>query len=139
MVCSRQWLILFPRNPNVKTAHSNTDENPQCQFCTLEYRALSESVHTPHLAQVILLVLRDKEGSLRFLVHPELQAVVRGEDLIYVESLLRDFQLRAGLHPDALFKQLSSLGVGPLVTHETGSIPSDQLSSMEVCSHFVRL
>jgi hypothetical protein len=68
-----------------------------------------------------VLVLRDKERGLSFLVHPELRNVVGEEDSVFIESLLLDFRERAKLHPAALFKQLCSLGVGPLATQEAGS------------------
>jgi hypothetical protein len=47
--------------------------------------------------------------------------VVGSEDLPLIRSLLLDFTERAKLHPAALFKQLCSLSVGPLVTHAVGS------------------
>jgi len=89
--------------------------------------------------QIILLMLKDEDGNVRFLVHPELRAVVQREDLAYIKSLLRDFKERAGLHRHALFRQLSSLEVGPLVTHEVGASPSDEPSSLAACSRFVPL
>lgn len=68
-----------------------------------------------------MLVLRDNmEGRLRFLIHPEMTTIVQEGDLAYIESLLSDFLERAKLNPAALFMQLSSLAVGPLITHETG-------------------
>jgi hypothetical protein len=84
-------------------------------------------------------VLEDEEGNLRFLVHPELRAVVSGNDLPYLESLFKDFIERAELHPAALFKQLSSLGVGPLVTKEVGSNISDHPLLLKLYSRFVQL
>jgi hypothetical protein len=84
-------------------------------------------------------VLEDGEGSLRFLVHPKLRAIVSDNDLSYLESLLKDFLERAKLNPAALFKQLSSLGVGPLVTQEAGSNISDHPSLLNLCSRFVQL
>jgi hypothetical protein len=85
---------------------------------------------------IILLVLEDEKGSLCFLVHPELREVVTDKDIPYIESLLKDFLERAKLNPAALFKQLSSLEVGPLVTHETGSNISDYPHIFMLCSHF---
>jgi hypothetical protein len=42
-------------------------------------------------------------------------------------------------HPAALFKQLSSLGVGPLVTQEVGSNISNHPLLLILCSRFVKL
>jgi hypothetical protein len=86
-----------------------------------------------------LLALRGEEGSLRFLIHPELRTIVQGQDLAYLESLLRDFQKRAKLHPEALFKQLSSLGIGPLVPQGVGSNLSEYPAIQTLCSKFVEL
>jgi hypothetical protein len=60
-------------------------------------------------------VCEDEKGKLRFLAHPQWREMVSGKDLSYLESLFEDFVERAKLHP-ALFQQLSSHGVGPLVT-----------------------
>jgi hypothetical protein len=84
-------------------------------------------------------VLKGETGSLRFLVHPELRSIVEGEDLVYIEDLLRDFLERAKQDPEALFKQLSSLGVGPLVVNVVGSNLSDCPSMQKISSQFVRL
>ena len=42
-------------------------------------------------------------------------------DREYLESLYRDLNDRIKFDPDALFRQLSNLGVGPLVARYTGS------------------
>jgi hypothetical protein len=88
---------------------------------------------------IILLVLEEAKGSLRFLVHPDWRTFVQSEDVTYMESILNDFLERAELHPDALFKQLSSLGSGPLMTEETGKSISDHPDLLERCSCFVQL
>jgi hypothetical protein len=84
-------------------------------------------------------VLKDARGDLRFLVDPGWSAVVREEDREYLESLLGDFLERAKEQPATLFKQLSSLGVGPLVTRETGEQISDHPRLLELSSRFVQL
>jgi hypothetical protein len=85
------------------------------------------------------LVFEDAKEGLRILVHPEWRKIILSEDIDYIDSLLRDFLERAKLHPEALFKQLSSLGVGPLVTHTTGKSVSDHPALLELCSSFVEL
>jgi hypothetical protein len=84
-------------------------------------------------------VLRNREGILRFLAHPELSTIVQYEDLDYIQSLLKDFLVRAKREPEALFKQLSSLGIGSLVTQEVGSNLADDSSLQELSSRFVEL
>lgn len=86
-----------------------------------------------------MLVLRGSEGSLRFLVHPELRTTIQGEDLTYLEELLQDFRERSKLHPTELFEQISSLAVGPLVTQMNGSNLSEHLSIQKLSLRFVEL
>jgi hypothetical protein len=59
--------------------------------------------------------------------------------LEYIGSLLHDFLGRAKEQPAALFEQLSSLAVGPLVTQETGERISDHPVLFELSSRFVQL
>lgn len=87
----------------------------------------------------ILLVLKDGEGNLCFLVPPELSKLVTSRDYSYIQSLLRDFVARAKLDPASLFKQLSSLRVGPLVTQEVGSNIADHPILSSLCSRFMQL
>jgi hypothetical protein len=91
---------------------------------------------SPGATPVIVLVLQDEKKDLRFLVHPELRSIVRKEDSNYTESLLTDFTERE-VDSEALFKQLSSLSVGPLVTHEVGSMLSDYPDSFRLSGQFV--
>lgn len=84
-------------------------------------------------------MLRDARGDLRFLVDPGWRATVREEDRQYLESLLGDFLERAKEQPENLFKQLSSLEVGPLVTQETGEQISDHPGLLELSARFARL
>jgi len=91
-----------------------------------------------HIAPVVLFVLKDGEGSLRFFVHPELHAVVPENDFSYIQTLLQDYHERAKLHSESLFKKISSLGVGPLVIHEAGPNISEYPALLEMCSSFVQ-
>jgi hypothetical protein len=76
---------------------------------------------------------------LRILMHPQLREIVQNDDQIYIGSLLRDLTERAKLSPDALFKQLTSLSVGPLVTQKAGFVVEDDLPLGELVSAFVEL
>jgi hypothetical protein len=109
------------------------------RFCALEYRGRNWDVSAQEEPSVILLVLEDGKSGLQFLAHPDWRRIVEAEDLDYIESLLQDFKGRAKLHPGALFKQVSSLQVGPLVTHEVGSRISDHPPLIELRSRLVQL
>jgi hypothetical protein len=87
---------------------------------------------------VLLLVLQDEGASLRFLIRTDWQKIVQKDDLGYIEALLQDFVLRAEQDPVALYKQISSLGVGPLVTREVGSSHSSCFPIRALQSHFIQ-
>jgi hypothetical protein len=112
---------------------------PKSRFCALEYRGPRWNGSEQEPASTILLVLEDGKSALQFLVHPDWRTIVEAEDLDYIESLLMDFTERAKLHPGALFKQVSSLEVGPLATKEVGSNILDRPPLSELCSRFVQL
>ena len=122
----------------MNSAIGKEGESPQFQFCALEYRSQNLRAPAPRSTPIVL-VLRDEEGCLRFLFHPALRVVVEPEDLDYIESLLKDFVERAKLHPADLFKQLSSLNVGPLVTHEIGSSLLEFPAIQRLSTEFVPL
>ena len=86
--------------------------SPPLKFCTLEYRAQDSGRISP----ILLILLEDAKDSLRFLVHPDWRSMVQPEDVNHINGLLGDFLERAKEQTANLFKQLSSLGVGPLVT-----------------------
>jgi hypothetical protein len=87
----------------------------------------------------MLLVLKDEEGRLRFLVHPEWRGIIRAKDMGYFESLFHDLLKRAKLHPDTLFEHLCSLVVGPLVTREVGSNLEDSPPISQLTVRFIDL
>ena len=86
-----------------------------------------------------MLVVKGEDGNLRFLIHPELRKIVHKEDFPYIDDLMKDFIERAKLHPTALFKQISALEVGPLVTHEIGLSLSESPSIQKFTAKFVQL
>lgn len=65
--------------------------------------------------------------------------MVQDEDWAYLEAMLIDLPKRALLHPEALFKQLSSLEMGPLVTQAAGDDLDANPEFQELSSKFVPL
>ena len=90
-------------------------------------------------APVILLVLRDENGALRLMVSPDLRTIVQGDDWTYLDPLLLDLLDRAKAQPGDLFKQLSSVGVGPLVTQEVGRELTDHPKLRDLPDLFIDL
>jgi hypothetical protein len=60
--------MIEPMGLNV--AHLDVGEKPHLAFCAREYRTRNWSIACSGEAPVIVLVLRNTEGALRFLVHP---------------------------------------------------------------------
>jgi predicted NAD/FAD-binding protein len=87
----------------------------------------------------VLLVLRKEVGQLRLLVNPEWRKIVEGDDIDYLDSLLKDFRERAKMTPETLFKQICSFGVGPIVAQETGQSLDDHPLLLDLLSKFVNL
>lgn len=109
-------------------------------FCALGYRREDGSDSALAAIPVILLVLPNRDGGLRFLAHPELRKMFKGRDLDYLDSLLWDFVARSKSAPNELFRQVSSLGgVGPLVTHSAGTDISEFPALVEMCKRFIEL
>ena len=114
---------------------SGASASPLPQFCALAHRTQDSGGD----AHIFLIVFKAASGSLRFLIDPGWRSVVCTRDLEYIGSLLHDFLGRAKEQPAALFEQLSSLDVGPLVTQETGERISDHPALRELSSRFVPL
>lgn len=91
------------------------------RFCVLEYIAQEAHGATGDDPKIIALVTSSGDNEAGIRVHPEWEKIVQLRDRDYLESLYRDFNYRIKFDPDALFRQLSNLGVGPLVARYTGS------------------
>jgi hypothetical protein len=117
----------------------STDLNLPPRFCALEYSAASRHNGSPSAGSVILIVVRDENDALQFLVHPQWSSVVAEDDRGYIHSLLEDFIARAATDPDALFQQLCSLAVGPLTTHQIGAGLGSHPNLEALSATFVRI
>jgi hypothetical protein len=76
---------------------------------------------------------------LKLYVDPHWRELVQTEDRDYLESLLKDLVERAQQEPETIFKQLSSLGVGPVVTAEVGTNFSESAKRSSLIEHFLQL
>ena len=70
---------------------------------------------------------------------PHLQTSVDKADLKYIEQLLKDLPKRARTDAQALFEQLSSLSVGPLVTANVGTCNALASDFEQICAGLVPL
>jgi len=106
------------------------------QFCTLAYKPGCRGDDLGIEPIVLAVVTKSAGSNLRIQVHPDWRSFVDQADRDYVESLFADFRTRAESDPNALFQQLASLGVGPVLTHETGSNISDHPHLLTLCKFF---
>ena len=110
------------------------------KFCTLAYRPIPPGGEArPPEGAVLILMLEDGKSGADLFVSPNFDVIVHDDDRNYINALLEDFKQRSKADPATLFKQLSSLGVGPLVTHATGTSISDHAGLSVLCSSFVEL
>ncbi len=94
-------------------------------------------VDSPVSAPLILLLLNGTQPELRLLVHPDFRSIVLPEDFEFIEPLIRDFAVRARLHPADLFKHLSTLEHGPLITQQVGENLPEFPELEKQCAQFV--
>ena len=72
-------------------------------------------------------------------VHPDWRRIVGETDHNYVSEILSDFKQRAKSDPADLFKQASSLVLGPLITHTVSSTLTNYQRLFNLCRGFVEL
>ena len=108
------------------------------RFCSLEYRPFAEKSQAISFPScVLMLMLEDCDGCFEIFVSPNLSVLVHHDHLHYMKSLLEDFNERVRLDPSSLFRQLSSLSVGLLITHKIGTCGVDDEYLNSTCSGFV--
>lgn len=84
------------------------------QVCALKY-CLPEEQSAVSKGNVILLAVKDGDG-VRFYLHRSVKQQICEKDHHYFDALMKDLLKRLKRSPGAVFEQLSSLAVGPIVT-----------------------
>ena len=82
----------------------------------LKYRRPGLALESSAAAVLLLVVHRGAE--LSFFLSRQIDGQVSAADSRYLRELIPDLTERARKEPDAVFKQLQQLGVGPLVADE---------------------
>jgi hypothetical protein len=107
----------FPQPPH---------EQSRLRFCFLAYnKADGESIPPSPHALPFLVALESPGGELGLFIRPDWESFVPVVDHQFIQSLLVDLKDRLSYEPSAVFEQLSTLDLGPLVTCEVGSLASD--------------
>lgn len=120
-------------------SRSRLREIPCGDFCALSYRPRDPGEVLPLDEQIILAAIAMEEEGLHLLIAPNWGEIVSPADRNYLVALWEDLRERATSDPARLFKQLKSLGVGPLVTCESGSLSSDWPRLSKISSEFLQL
>jgi hypothetical protein len=84
-------------------------------------------------------MLRPRNRPLQILVDPNWRDMVQLTDWAYIGEILADFKQRALSDPEALFVQVKSLAVGPLVTHSEGTRVAEHPGLLERVGTFIEL
>ena len=117
----------------------NCDEGCRREYCILAYCAPKHAPASLNGSTPLLLVSLYDRDRMRILIDPDWRTLVHEEDLKYLESLFRDLAERAKEDPLALFKQLSSLSVGPVITQFRSTAPGGGLRNEPPCERFIEL
>jgi hypothetical protein len=93
------------------------------QFCALRF-CPSESYleRTGNTDPSIILLAIKNARTLSFYVHRAFDQRTAGPDFAYMHELIPDLVDRSRYSPDAVFRQLANLSVGPLLTDEVGVV-----------------
>ncbi len=103
------------------------------------YRRADSIVTDESEIPVIVVAQRSLASGLVIAVDPSWRLSVLAQDASEMDELLKDLAVRAKSAPDTLWKQLSSLNWGILVTGESGENILDQVPILRLLNRFDRL
>jgi hypothetical protein len=110
------------------------------EYCTLAYSVPQECARASvNGSNTLLLAMLHDNDEMQILVHPDWRSLVQEQDLDYLDELFESFIERVSEDPLALFKQLTSLSVGPIVTKCAGTKAYSDLLGDPQYGHFVEL
>ena len=112
-------------------------ENPRGQICTLVYQEHESFGSEPVSETAFLVAKKQQSEGLSLFVNPAWREFVASRHWEYMDDLLEDFKERKRFEPDALFQQLCSLRVGPIITHEVHLLDVD--TQQHIPSNFTEL
>jgi hypothetical protein len=135
-----RWSRTIVKHWNAEMIIPSRFQKCRMAYCTLAYCAPQECVSASvNDSNTLLLVTLLDDGEMRILVNPEWRSFVKEQDLGYLEELFESFIERVSEDPSVLFKQLSSLSVGPIVTKSAGMKAYTDLLGDPQYGHFVEL
>ena len=118
----------------------DTDRNPSVQFCSLKYVPQgSQAELSPDELQILFVALKHECDGLELFVHRNWRHFVHLEHYGYISDLAEDFKQRAVREPEILFKQLTELEVGVIVTDKIEIVTRDQRELMDMLKDFGKI
>jgi hypothetical protein len=121
----------------MNTGAQMPDRCSSSSFCALAYLASEEDLAAD--PRVFLFVLKLSVSELKLQIDQGWRQFVRERDYGYIQALLADVKERTTSDPEALFQQVSSLSVGPVVAQQTGLNLGDYPDLLILCRRFVEL
>lgn len=109
------------RRPGVFNLNDEPGRKRPLRFCALAYQPPDVAISQPDQSRLLALVTSSSDGEVALHIRPRWEEIVGSCDRSYLEVLFRDFKDRAKSDPELMFRLLSSLAVGPLVTYDAGS------------------
>lgn len=108
------------RRPGVCKLNDEPGRKRPLRFCALAYQP-DVAIPQPDQSRLLAFVTSPSDGEVELHIRPRWEEIVGSCDRSYLEVLFRDFKDRAKSDPELMFRMLSSLAVGPLVTYDAGS------------------
>lgn len=108
------------RRPGVCNLKDEPGRKRPLRFCALAYQP-DVAIPQPDQSRLLAFVTSSSDGEVALHIRPRWEEIVGSCDRSYLEVLFRDFKDRAKSDPELMFRMLSSLAVGPLVTYDAGS------------------
>lgn len=95
----------------------------RARICTVKYRWPESTIGSS--AGVLILLAIKEDAGLKLYTLRAFSEQISEHDQEYISELLEDLSRRGKMFPNQVFKQLSDLSVGPIVT--------DSVSWIELC------
>src|SRR6185312_14704173 len=136
---SREFEELQDRRPGVCDLNDEAGRKRPLRFCALAYQPPDVAISQPDQSRLLAFVTSSSDGEVALHIRPRWEEIVGSCDRSYLGVLFRDFKDRAKSDPELMFRLLSSLAVGPLVTYDAGTDLSEHPEYWTLWASFTKL
>ena len=109
------------------------------QYCALAYAGPEPSDASSSDEQRVVVIFLLGKPVPSILLNPDWRAILPQSEWNYFQDLLFDWRQQAATRPEELFRQLSALNTGPLITHRVGRDLASDPKLSELASRFETL